>query len=207
MRSSPENEMKTRRVMVPIMTAAMTVACALWFPHHFLSDTQFLGRDGVFFQQSHSDCGGAALKMIFSHFCIPMDYGLLLQHLGTGPEGTTMLSIRQVAVAAGLRCEGWRLSPRDLPIIPLPAILLLRRSHFVVVERVNAAEGILILDPVRGKLRISVQKLLSVWKGETLLFSKPGMDADPYRRWFARRNHGTAGPPGRVLETRSLPRR
>ncbi|MGA2262090.1 MAG: cysteine peptidase family C39 domain-containing protein [Acidobacteriota bacterium] len=197
--------MKNCRLMVLIMTAAMTTTCALWFPHHFLSDTQFLGRDGVFFQQSHSDCGGAALKMIFDHFCIPMDYGLLLQRLGTGPEGTTMLSIRQVAVAEGLRCEGWRLAPRDLPAIPLPAILLLRRSHFVVLESVNAAGEILILDPVRGKLRISVQKLLSVWKGETLLFSKPGTDADQYRRWFARRNHGAARSSGRVSEARSLP--
>jgi ABC-type bacteriocin/lantibiotic exporter with double-glycine peptidase domain len=175
-----------------IIMVGMTMASILWYPHHFLDGTQYLGREGVFFQQSHSDCGGAALKMIFDYFGIPIEYGKLLQRLRTGPDGTTMLSIKQLAEAEGLLCEGWRLAARDLPGIPLPAVLLLRRNHFVVVASMRPGEGILILDPVRGRIRISVAKLVSVWKGETLLFCKPGADANRYMRWFLRLHNSAA---------------
>jgi ATP-binding cassette subfamily B protein RaxB len=171
------------------MTAEMTETGALWFPHHFLGDTPCLGREGVFFQQSHGDCGGAALKMILEHFDIPIEYGPLWQRLQDRPEGTTMLGIKQLAESAGLLCEGWRLSPQDLRHIPLPAVLLLQRRHFVVVASVDADKGILILDPVRGRLLVSVRKLVSVWNGETLLFCKRGTASKKGSCWFARQNH------------------
>lgn len=169
------------------MAAVTTVACALWFPHHFLSGTEYLGREGVFFQQEHNDCGCAALKMILDRFRIPVEYGALRERLPIGPEGTTMLSIKRLAEARGLGCEGWRLAIQDLPAIPLPAILLLRRKHFVVLETVRSEQCLTILDPVRGRLRISAGKLRSVWNGEALLFCRPP-DSEQHRRWFLRRN-------------------
>ncbi len=167
------------------MIGEATSTGALWFPHHFLGDTLCLGRDGVFFQQSHGDCGGAALKMILEHFDIPVEYSLLWQRLQDGPQGATMLSIKKAAESEGLRCEGWRLSPRDLLHVPLPAILLLHRSHFVVADNVDPVKGIVILDPVRGRLLVSVRKLASLWKGETLLFSNRGAGSKKQRCWFA----------------------
>jgi ABC-type bacteriocin/lantibiotic exporter with double-glycine peptidase domain len=182
--------MNQPKITVWIMVALSTAACALWFPHHFLGDSQYLNSEGVFFQQSHSDCGGAALKMIFDRFAIPMEYSGLLQRLRPGPEGATMLRIKQVAESEGLHCAGWRLSMRDLPAIPLPAVLLLRRRHFVVLEAVNAKAGILILDPVRGRLRLSGRKLQSIWRGETLLFCLSKTNG--LSRWFPRK--GLDGP-------------
>lgn len=167
------------------MTAVSVAACALWFPHHFLGDSEYLDSEGVFFQQSHNDCSGAALKMIFDRFAVPMDYDRLMRKLQPGPEGATMLRIKETAESAGLRCSGWRLSLRDLTEIPLPAILLLRRRHFVVLEAADAAAGIRILDPVRGRLKLSARKLRSVWEGETLLFSP--QKANGRARWFPRK--------------------
>jgi ABC-type bacteriocin/lantibiotic exporter with double-glycine peptidase domain len=167
-----------------IMTVTISAGCALWFPHHFLGDSQYLGREGVFFQQSHSDCGGAALKMVFDRCDIPMEYARLLNRLRIGPQGTTMLNLKQLAESEGLLCEGWRLAPHDLRSIPLPAVLLLRRSHFVVVERIDGEDGIFLLDPVRGRLRVSMRKLVSIWQGETLVFGRNGTAAKEYRRWF-----------------------
>jgi ABC-type bacteriocin/lantibiotic exporter with double-glycine peptidase domain len=169
------------------MITATNGNCAEWFPHHFLGDSQYLGRQGVFFQQSHDDCGGAALKMILAHFGIPVEYGSIMQRLHAGPNGTTMLSLKQLAESEGLRCEGWRLNPQDLTQIPLPAVLLLRRHHFAVIASASLHEGIQILDPVRGRLRISGSKLVSIWEGETLLFHGSNAGAADIHRWFARR--------------------
>jgi ABC-type bacteriocin/lantibiotic exporter with double-glycine peptidase domain len=156
-----------------LMNNEIPANCTLWFPHHFFGDTRSLGRQGVFFQQSHGDCGGASLKMIFERFDVAIDYGLLWRRLQNGSTGTTMLDIKQLAESTGLVCDGWRISTSDLFRIPLPAILLVHRKHFVVLAGIDAARGALILDPVRGRLRVSMRRLMSVWHGETLIFHKP----------------------------------
>jgi len=154
------------------------------FPHHFLCGNERLGNDGVFFQQAHDDCAGAAIKMVLDFFKIPIEYGQIQQHVNPGPEGVTMLDLKRFAEAKGLRCEGWRLSLQDLTQIPLPAVLLLRRNHFVVLERCTPADGIILLDPVQGRLRLRSQNLFSVWEGETLLFCLAADEAR-YGRWLA----------------------
>jgi len=124
--------------------------------------------------------------MIFDRFEIAMEYRLLLQRLHTGADGTAMSNMKALAESAGLLCEGWRLAPRDLSVIPLPAVLLLRPHHFVVVEAVNSHQSVVILDPLRGRLRLPVRRLLANWNGESLLFLKPENRAGPHGRWFAR---------------------
>ena len=173
--------------LVWFATAAMaTAACAVWRVPAPAGAIEYLGRDGVFFQRTATDCGGAALKMIFDRLDIVMEYGPLLQGLHTGPQGTAMSSLKEAAGCAGLLCEGWRLRPDDLSGIPLPAILLLGRRHFVVLEKVRSPDHVLILDPLRGRLRVPVKRLLADWKGESLLFIKPENRAGPHGRWFAR---------------------
>jgi ABC-type bacteriocin/lantibiotic exporter with double-glycine peptidase domain len=167
-------------------TAAMaTATCALWRSSSSAGAIEYLGRDGVFFQRAATDCGGAALKMIFDRMDIAVEYGLLMERLPTGPQGTAMSSMKELAEFAGLLCAGWRLRPDDLSDIPLPAILLLRPRHFVVVEAVRPSGDVLILDPLRGRLRVPVRRLLADWKGESLLFIKPENRAGPHGRWFA----------------------
>ena len=176
-----------RSLIIWFAAAAMaTATCALWRFTSPADAIEYLGRDGVFLQRTATDCGGAALKMIFDRLDIPMEYGPLLQRLHSGPQGTTMSSMKELAESAGLLCEGWRLGPDDLPGIPLPAVLLLRPRHFVVVETVRPPDGVLILDPLRGRLRVPLRRLLADWKGESLLFIKPGNRAGPHGRWFAR---------------------
>jgi ABC-type bacteriocin/lantibiotic exporter with double-glycine peptidase domain len=165
-----------------LAAAASAYACCLVLIQP--GGIEYLGGEGVFFQRDGNDCGAAALKMIFDRFGIPVDYGKLLTRLNPGPEGAAMLRLKQLAEAEGLLCRGWRLAPRDLAGIPLPAILFLRRNHFVVMESQNSEKGVLILDPRRGRLRISVRKLLALWPGETLLFCKPGEESGRHGRWF-----------------------
>jgi ABC-type bacteriocin/lantibiotic exporter with double-glycine peptidase domain len=166
------------------MGTLAVAADVLWYPHHFLEGTRFLGRRGVFFQQEHHDCGCAALMMILSHFDLTIDYGWLRQLLCCGPEGTTLLSLKRSAEAAGLKCDGWRLTPPDLMSIPLPAVLLLCRKHFAVMQSFESPDSITILDPVRGRLRIGIRRLASLWNGETLLFCKSRHESAA-SSWFA----------------------
>jgi ABC-type bacteriocin/lantibiotic exporter with double-glycine peptidase domain len=165
------------------MIAILAAAGAVWFCAGLFGGMEYLGREGVFFQQAASDCGGAALMMIFNRYGIHAEYGQLLRRLQTSASGTAMLNMREVARAEGLVCEGWRLAARDLPSIPLPAVLLLRRDHFVVVDRIEPDHA-LVLDPARGRLRVSWRRLFSSWHGETLLFYKPGEVPARPGGWF-----------------------
>ena len=148
------------------------------------SGVRNLGGEGVVRQKYATDCGAAALQMIFSHFEIASDYEDLTLGLGVTSEGTSMLRLKHAAEARGLLCRGWRLTASDLSDIPLPAILSLRRNHFVVLDSYSPGRDLVIRDPARGRLQLSMRKLESIWGGETLLFTQPGKGPAGCERWF-----------------------
>ena len=172
----------------PVFKAALVVlvvaAGAAWTVRRHLGQTAYLGRDGVVMQRAANECGAAALKMIFDSFGVAADYELVRARLRMESRGTTMLCLKEAAETFGLLCEGWRLAPQDLPALPVPAILRVRGGHFVVLAAMDAAQGTVILDPARGRLRVSRRRLLSIWAGETLLFAKPGDLLNRRGRWF-----------------------
>lgn len=142
------------------------------------------GTEGVVRQRGSSDCGAAALQMVFAHFNVECDYERLASKLEIGSGGTSMLRLKRVAESEGLRCRGWRLAARDLNSIPLPAILFLRRNHFVVLDALDTGDGLFVRDPARGRLRITRRKLASIWRGEALLFSAPVSGSPGTAFWF-----------------------
>lgn len=167
--------------------ALALVGAGLKAIHDFLAGVRYLGREGVVFQRREYDCGAAALAMIFEHFRVRSNYEDLIGWLGIGSQGTTMLSLKEIAEARGLRCEGWLLAEEDLRRIPLPAILLLRKRHFVVMDSFNPAGTVVIRDPARGRLEISLGRLRLMWKGEILLFHRPKNGLHDCARWFRER--------------------
>jgi len=147
-------------------------------------------------QRHEWDCGVAALKMVLDHYGIQTAYDELLRRADTGTRaGTSMLALKQLSESHGLRCAGWRLAACDLRGIPLPAILLLRRGHFVVLSSISAANEVILLDPARGRLRVSLRRLRSLWEGEALLFNSHESIPDSYERWFGTRPLPQFPPP------------
>jgi ABC-type bacteriocin/lantibiotic exporter with double-glycine peptidase domain len=156
-----------------LVLLCMVWISAIWsivITHRSLKEISYLGGDGVCRQRSSSDCGAAALWMLFDHFGISVNYEDLIGQLGVMPRGTTMLSLKQLAETRGLLCEGWRLAPDDLRHIPFPAILLVQGNHYVVLDSFTPRGDFVVRDPARGKLQISRQGLESIWGGEILLF-------------------------------------
>lgn len=159
--------------IVSLLAIVMVAASLCWFGYSLFHGVTYLGSDGVYLQKSSWDCGDAALKMIFDHYGIPVVYDDLLSQLDASAAGTSMLSLKKLSEAKGLHCEGWRLTFEDLRHAPLPAILILRGSHYVVLDSLTPSGEVLLRDPARGKLLLSPRKLKSIWKGEALLFLSP----------------------------------
>lgn len=139
-----------------------------------LENIKFPDAQGVLLQKSSYDCGDAALTMILNDFDIPITYEELHAELHTPTTGASMLSLRNMARRKGLLSEGWDVGIHDLHRIPLPALGLVNRGHFVVIAGFSDEDHVEILDPARGKLQMPIHKFASIWSGETLLFHKPG---------------------------------
>jgi ABC-type bacteriocin/lantibiotic exporter with double-glycine peptidase domain len=177
---------KTQRTMCLCALSLLSALAVSIFGSAYLalSGVRNLGGEGVVWQRSDTDCGAAALKMVFNHFNIASDYQQLALGLGLASGGTTMLRLKNAAEARGLLCRGWRLAVQDLPDIPLPAIILLRRNHFVVLDSYSHDGSLFIRDPSRGRLQLTARKLESIWGGEILLFIQPGREPPRSERWF-----------------------
>ena len=132
-------------------------------------------------QTTPYDCGVAALGMILASHGVRVEYEELQRSLAAKSAGTTMQAIKDAAERRGLACSAWRLAPRDLDSIPLPALVLLQPAHFAVLDGCVPGGECSLRDPSRGRLSVARVRLVSRWGGETLLFRPPGGAAD---RWF-----------------------
>ncbi len=126
-------------------------------------------------QQTRSDCGPAALKMILDHWNVE---GTTLAELevatGAGPDGTSLLALKKAAEERGVTSQGLRLPVERLPDIPLPAIAHVHGDHFVVIR--SAGPEIVIDDPSLGRLRMTSRTFERSWDGVVLAFAsgQPG---------------------------------
>lgn len=129
----------------------------------------YLGSAGVVFQNRSNDCGVAALMMVFSQYGVRSSQRNIEQKANLGFQGTSLLTLKELAKSAGLEADGWKLSFEDLARIQFPAILFVENHHFVVVDSVDRKGCLFVRDPAVGRLKIPRRKAIEIWKGETLV--------------------------------------
>ncbi len=131
-------------------------------------NAEYLGDDGVILQRNSNDCGLCALKMILDDAGIITSINTIEQSVLLTERGASMLDLKTAAGHLGLKLEGWKLSADSLLTITLPAILFIRQNHYVVADSV-VNNNVYVRDPSIGRLRISVDKIGNIWKGEALI--------------------------------------
>jgi predicted double-glycine peptidase len=135
-----------------------------------MMNAEYLGNEGVVIQTKHNDCGPNALKMIFDKYNIPSTLQEIEEKVKLSEKGSSMLALKDVAEMKGLKAEGWRFITEDSLRSFFPLILFVNKEHYVVADSISEVGDIYIRDPAIGKLRITKQKLHSIWEGETLIF-------------------------------------
>jgi ABC-type bacteriocin/lantibiotic exporter with double-glycine peptidase domain len=133
------------------------------------ADVVYLGSAGVVLQNQSNNCGVAALMMVLDHYGMKPSQRELEQRARLEFRGTSLLTLKELAKAAGLEAEGWRLSFEDLPGIQFPAILFVENHHFIVVDSVDGRGFLFVRDPAVGRLKIPRKRAIDIWKGETLV--------------------------------------
>jgi hypothetical protein len=138
----------------------------------FLYGADWLGRQGVAIQQGDSDCGIAALQMALAARGVMPASLDSARAAALHDHGTSLLQLKRLAEARGIRAEGWHLDLRALAHSPLPAVVHLG-DHFAVVDHVEMDGRVVMRDPSLGRIRLSAEDFRDLWTGDALIFPHP----------------------------------
>jgi HlyB family type I secretion system ABC transporter len=136
-------------------------------------------------QIDEMDCGAASLGMICRHFGRKVSLSRIRQLCHTSTDGTSLKAICRAATELGLAARALKVSVRNLPMMPLPAIVHWEGNHWMVLYDV-ADNYVKVADPAQGLRKIPRKEFEQNWSGYAALFdytiafanapeSKPGM--------------------------------
>ena len=127
------------------------------------------------------ECGAACLAMILAfhghHAALPD----VRAACAVSRDGVNALAMIEAAQSYGLEAVAYSSELAGLSQIPLPAILHWEFNHFVVLEALQRQGGATIVDPARGRLKVSAEILGKCFTGVVLAFA-PTPALTPRRR-------------------------
>ncbi|MFI5758503.1 peptidase domain-containing ABC transporter [Streptomyces sp. NPDC051569] len=139
-------------------------------------------------QSQTSDCGAAALAMVFALHGKDIAIRELRDATATGRDGVSARRLLEVARAHGFHGRGMRVPLENLSDLPAGTILFWNFNHFVVLERVSG-QWVHLVDPQHGRRRMSLTSVGEAFTGIALRISPPLQPV-----------------PGRAARTRRRPR-
>jgi HlyB family type I secretion system ABC transporter len=120
-------------------------------------------------QIDEMDCGAACLGMICRHFGRDVSLARIRQLCHTARDGTSLKGICHAASELGLAARALKVSLRNLPRLPLPAIVHWEGNHWMVLVDVGP-RSVRVDDPAVGRRRIPRAEFEAKWSGYAALF-------------------------------------
>jgi HlyB family type I secretion system ABC transporter len=120
-------------------------------------------------QIDEMDCAAASLGMICRHYGRKVSLSRIRQLCHTSTDGTSLKAICRAASELGLAARALKVSLRNLPLMPLPAIVHWEGNHWIVLYDV-AETYVKVADPAIGLRKIPREEFEQHWSGYTALF-------------------------------------
>jgi HlyB family type I secretion system ABC transporter len=120
-------------------------------------------------QIDEMDCGAASLGMICRHFGRKVSLARIRQLCHTATDGTSLKALVRAATELGLAARALKVSLRNLPDMPLPAIVHWEGNHWIVLYDVDQ-EFVRVADPAMGLRKIPRREFEANWTGYAALF-------------------------------------
>lgn len=119
-----------------------------------------------FLQLSQKDCGATCLKIISKHYKKDISIRFLREFSETTREGASLSNLANTAEKIGFKTLGVKLNFKILKKdAPLPCIIHWKKSHFVVVYKINK-KNVYISDPAIGLIKYSHEEFIKNWIGK-----------------------------------------
>jgi ATP-binding cassette subfamily B protein len=120
-------------------------------------------------QIDEMDCGAASLGMICRHYGRKVSLARIRQLCHTATDGTSLKALCRAATELGLAARALKVSLRNLPALPLPAIVHWEGNHWMVLYDVDE-KFVRVADPALGLRRIPRKEFEQKWSGYAALF-------------------------------------
>jgi ATP-binding cassette subfamily B protein len=120
-------------------------------------------------QIDEMDCGAASLGMICRHYGRNVSLARIRQLCHTATDGTSLKALCRAATELGLAARAIKVSLRNLPAMPLPAIVHWEGNHWIVLYDVDE-QFVRVADPALGLVKIPRREFESKWTGYAALF-------------------------------------
>jgi ATP-binding cassette subfamily B protein len=120
-------------------------------------------------QIDEMDCGAACLGMICRYFGRKVSLPRIRQLCHTATDGTSLKAISRAATELGLAARALKISVRNLPVTPLPAIVHWEGNHWIVLYDVDE-QFVRVADPARGLRKLPRREFEAKWTGYAALF-------------------------------------
>ena len=120
-------------------------------------------------QIDEMDCGAASLGMICRHFGRKVSLARIRQLCHTATDGTSLKAITRAASELGLAARALKVSLRNLPMMPLPAIVHWEGNHWIVLHDVDE-QFVRVADPALGLRKLPRREFEAKWTGYAALF-------------------------------------
>jgi ATP-binding cassette subfamily B protein len=120
-------------------------------------------------QIDEMDCGAASLGMICRHFGRKVSLARIRQLCHTATDGTSLKALTRAANELGLAARALKVSLRNLPTMPLPAIVHWEGNHWIVLYHVDQA-FVRVADPALGLRKVPRREFEAKWTGYAALF-------------------------------------
>jgi ATP-binding cassette subfamily B protein RaxB len=121
----------------------------------------------IHLQSEATECGLACLATIAGHHGLRTDLRELRLRFPVSLKGVTLAQLMRHAGQLHFSARALRCEPDDLPRLQLPCVLHWNLDHFVVLERTTRA-GIVVIDPARGRRRVSRTEVATSFTGVAL---------------------------------------
>src|SRR5213596_3390582 len=120
-------------------------------------------------QIDEMDCGAASLGMICRYFGRKVSLARIRQLCHTATDGTSLKALCRAATELGLAARALKISLRNLPVMPLPAVMHWEGDHWIVLYDV-AEKFVRIADPALGLRKLPRREFEAKWTGYAALF-------------------------------------
>jgi HlyB family type I secretion system ABC transporter len=133
-------------------------------------------------QIDEMDCGAASLGMICRHFGRKVSLARIRQLCHTATDGTSLKALSRAANELGLAARALKISLRNLPMMPLPAIVHWEGNHWIVLYDVDE-QFVRVADPGTGLRKLPRREFEGKWTGYAALFDyTPAFEQAPVSR-------------------------
>lgn len=116
------------------------------------------------FQFSETECGIAALSMMFAYYKFNIPFELLRDKCGSGRDGCKASVLIKVAQDYGFDADAYRIDLDEIKDLAQPVIAFWNFSHYVVINGIGT-DRVFINDPAHGAISVSMDAFDKAFTG------------------------------------------